>query len=132
MSQAVQASTPIRPKAETPNPLDVIVRVAGAKLTALTMTHLSSVAQPDRDEAESLCDDLTAKIVPIVDEMLLALGKQARAHFGAHIQLALFTDVLRYGIEGNADYVIREAVEEIERDADEARDDYYDRRFYAA
>ena len=131
MTLSVNPHTLILSKPKAENPLDVAVHEAGRKLQCFLMTRLCSVAQPTKSEAQSLVRDLL-DISKVVDDMLLAIGREARAHFGHGVELELFTDQLLGAIQGNATYVVEEAAEEIERDADDARDDYYDRRFYAA
>jgi hypothetical protein len=114
------------------NPLDLIVQNCGRKLCGLQMTRL--VGEPDKGDAQSLTRDLL-DIAKTIDDALLAIGREAKAHFGSAVDLSLFADQLLGAIEGNATFTICAAVEardeEIAAEIDgDAR--YKMRRDYAA
>lgn len=114
-----------------PNPLDLIVQNAGRKLAALQMTRL--YAQADKGDAQGLVRDLL-DISRIVDEAILAIGREAKAHIGHDVDLSLFADQLSGALEGNALFNLCEAVEareeEIEAEIGDTR--YKMARDYAA
>lgn len=97
------------------NPLDAIIHGAGRKLCALELTHLDRIGDPTKSEAQSLVRDLL-DISKIVDDALLAIGREAKSHFGNAVDLDLFSDQLRCAVEGNATFTICKAAEEHEAD----------------
>jgi len=70
---------------------------------------------PDPEEFGAVNEYLIA-IARIVDECLLAVGKDVKANASVNINLGFFTDVLRNELEGNACF-------EVDRAADEIRDE---------
>jgi hypothetical protein len=103
------------------NPLDRAVWLAAEKLAKYHMTTLWSAACPEVDEAEALVNDLFG-LTRIIDEMLLSIGQEAKAHFGGAVEIELFREQLRGALEGNATYTIAAAAEA----ADEWRRDLND------
>lgn len=117
MDQAITAITPIRsapqPLNVAPDPLTTIIHNAGRKLLGLQMTRL--VGEADKSDAQALTRDLL-DIAKIVDDALLEIGREAKAHFGSHIDVSLFTDQLLGAIQGNATFNVCEAIEVREED----------------
>jgi hypothetical protein len=129
MSLALTASTLIPPLRA--NPLDTIIHTAGRKLCALQMTRLRGEA--DKGDAQALTRDLL-DISRIVDEAILAIGREAKAHIGHDVDLSLFADQLSSALEGNALFNLCEAVETREEEIEAAIGDtrYSLAREYAA
>lgn len=139
MTPADATISMIRPQANPTsqpiNPLDTAIHNAGRKLCGLMMTRLHG--EPTKGDAQAVVRDLL-DIGRIVDEAILAIGREAKAHFGSHIDLTLFTDQLGGALEGNATFNICEAIEIREEEFAEEMGDgdgdtrYKLRRDYAA
>jgi hypothetical protein len=115
MSPALTASTLIPPARA--NPLDIAIHNAGHKLIHLQMTRLWGEAT--KSDAQSLTRDLL-DIAKIVDDAILAIGREARAHIGRDVDLTLFTDQLLGAIEGNATHTLCAAIESREEEIEAA------------
>ena len=114
MTLAVNPDTLIRaqsPSADIGFPLAAAIHEAGRKLCAMDPTALSSFYCPTRDEANALADDVRT-IAKIFDEMLLKIGREARAHFGPTVSLAQFTEQMLETVDGNATYELETALDE--------------------
>ena len=115
MTLAVNPDTLIRaqsPSADIGFPIAAAIHEAGRKLCAMDPTALNSVYCPTRDEANALADDVRT-IAKIFDEMLLKIGREARAHFGPTISLAQFTDQMMETVDGNTTFEIETALDEV-------------------
>lgn len=125
MNVPVHPSTLIPAKAEPQNPLATILRSMSRELASLAdeMVSLTSVARPTKGEAQELVSNLLT-ICGTVDRGLLAIGREARSHFGHHVGLSYFTDQLRGAIEGHATFEICDAVEQAAEWAEETRSQY--------
>ena len=111
MVQATATITPIRGHTAPQNPLDTAIHNAGRALCAMQMTRLACVASPSKGEAQDLVRDLL-NVARIVDTAVLAIGKEARCHFGNDVDLEPFADQLLGALEGNASlYSICQAAE---------------------
>ena len=127
MSQAISRITTIPRASYIENPLDAAVRKAAAGLLCHNMTRLGN-REPTKGDAQALGRDLL-DLAKIVDDMLLAIGREARDHFGHGVAIDLFTDQLRSKIEGDAVFILAKAVEDREEARAEAiadlRRDYW-------
>jgi len=126
MAQINSVVTTIPPRAESFNPLDTAIHAAGRKLCALQMTRL--FGECTKSDAQSLTRDLL-DIAKIIDDALLAIGHEARMHFGSDVDLTLFADQLLGALEGNATHTICAAADARE---EEIADDLGYRRDRAA
>ena len=135
MSPALTSISTIPPSGgnQSLNPLDIAVQNAGRKLMGLQMTRL--VGQSDKGDAQALTRDLL-DIAKIVDDAILAIGREAKDHFGSDVDLTLFCDQLTGALEGNATHSICAAIEAREEEIEAAIGDgdtrYKLRRDYAA
>lgn len=136
MTQASSTISTIRPAANPSNqplnPLDTAIHNAGRKLCGLQMTRL--VGEADKSDAQALTRDLL-DVSRIIDEMLLKIGQEARAHFGRGVDLTLYTDRLLDSLEGETVINLCQAVEAKEEEYAEALGDNGDIRYardYAA
>jgi hypothetical protein len=116
MVQAAVTLTPIRGHTAPQNPLDTAIHNAGRALCALQMTRLVCVGRPNKREAELLVNDLL-DIARIVDTALLAIGTEARDHFGNDVDLEPFADQLLGALDGNATYSISQAAEKVDSES---------------
>ena len=115
MSLTVNPTTLIRaqsPSADIGFPIAQAIHEAGRKLCAMDPTALSSVYRPTWDEANALADDVRA-IAKIFDDMLLKIGREARAHFGPTVSLAQFTEQMIETVDGNCTYELETALDEV-------------------
>lgn len=98
----------------TPSPMDAIVHAAGQKLLTLRMANLA--LDPDRDDFDNVMDDLNI-LIEIFDGVILELGKYAGSHFGiTQSQVRdYFADQLRGALDGNATFVLEEAMSDLEQ-----------------
>lgn len=127
MDQIVSSPSIIPPCGEPlVSPLDAIVRKAAVQLNGLTMHRIAGSAM-HKGDAQALVSDLLA-LARIMDPVVKALGSYAQEYSSENIDQSLFTDQLLGALEGNATFVICEAVEK----ADEARaEDVYRARHNA-
>ena len=114
MTLAVNPDTLIRaqsPAADIGSPIASAIHEAGRKLCAMDPTALNSVYCPTQDEAGALADDVRT-IAKIFDEMLLKIGREARAHFGPTVSLSQFTGLMADAVEGEVTYELETALDE--------------------
>ncbi len=128
MTQAISGVTTIRNAVNPPNPLDLAIHTAGRKLLALQMTRLGTCV-PTKGDAQAVVRDLL-DIATIVDDAVLAIGRECRDFFGSAVDLGDFTDQLRDAFEGFATHSICAAMED--REDDDGSDYRYDERANAA
>jgi hypothetical protein len=108
MDQAISGVTTIRGSANPLNPLDTAIHNAGRKLCGLQMTRL--VGEADKSDAQALTRDLL-DVSRIIDEALLKIGQEARAHFGRGVDVTLYVDRLLDSLEGETVINLCQAVE---------------------
>ena len=114
MTLAIDPTTLIRvqsPSADIGFPIAQAIHEAGRKLCTMDPTALSSAWRPTSGEAGALAEDVR-HIAKIFDEMLLKIGREARAHFGPTVSLAQFTDQVLETVDGNATYELETALDE--------------------
>ena len=115
MTLSINPDTLIRaqsPAADIGFPIASAIHEAGRKLCAMNPTALNSVYCPTQDEAGALADDVRT-IAGIFDEMLLKIGREARAHFGPTVSLAQFTDQMLETVDGNCTYELETALDPV-------------------
>ena len=115
MTLTVNPDTLIRAQSASADigfPIAQAIHEAGRKLCAMDPTALSSVYCPTQDEAGALADDVRT-IAGIFDEMLLKIGREARAHFGPTVSLAQFTEQMMETVDGNCTYGLETALDPV-------------------
>jgi hypothetical protein len=106
-----------------PHPVAEACRIAADKLVGFAPKRV--VGEPDMADADGLVDDLMA-LAAIMDPVIEAAGAYAYGAIGfAARDLGLFRNQLRDALEGNATFVIIEAM--IERTETAAEQDRADR-----
>jgi hypothetical protein len=91
-----------------PHPVAEACRIAANKLNGFIPQRV--VGEPDRADAEGLVDDLMA-LAAIMDPVIEAVGAYAYGAIGFPARdLSLFRHQLRDALEGNATFVIAEAM----------------------
>lgn len=91
------------------SPLDAVVKKAAAKLNGLTM-HRIAGGEMNKGDAQALVTDLL-DVAKICDSIIQAIGLYAEQHARASIDQTLFVDQMLGALEGNATFVICQAVE---------------------
>lgn len=110
MDQIVSSPSIIPPCGEPlVSPMDAVVKKAAAQLNTLIM-HRIAGSEMDKGDAQALVSDLLA-LARIVDPIVKAIGDYAAQYARSNIDQSLFTDQLLGALEGNATFVICEAVE---------------------
>lgn len=81
-----------------------------AKLAALRPPHI--YVNPDPEEFGAV-NEYLLDVARIVDECLLAVGREVKCNTPVRINMDLFTNVLRDALEGNACFEVERAIEDI-------------------
>lgn len=98
-----------RPLVAAPHPVSAAIQGAIVRLLALRPKRV--VGEPDPGDAAGLIDDLMA-IAAIIDPVIESIGEYARSTVGlSRSDVAdCFRHVLRNALEGNATFVIADAL----------------------
>lgn len=94
----------------TPRPIALAHQIMVAKLGTLRPPRI--FVNPDPEEFGAVNEYLT-DVARIVDECLLAVGKEVKANASVNINLDFFTNVLANELEGNACFEVERAAEEV-------------------
>lgn len=80
------------------------------KLAALRAPHI--YVNPDPEEFGAV-NEYLLDVARIVDECLLAVGREVKCNSSRRIELRDFTNVLRNALEGNATFQVDQAIESL-------------------
>ena len=100
-----------------PNPIAVAHAEAGRRLACLIPPRI--YANPDPQEFEATSEYLL-DVARIVDELILAVGREVKSSASVNIDITSFENVLRTGLEGFATYEISREVASIKEDRNAA------------
>ncbi len=91
------------------------IRAAHVAMVAkLSMLQAPRVyVNPDPADFENV-NDYLLDVAKIVDELLLAVGREIKSNATTTVDMSQFTDVLRGAIEGNATFQITQQAEAVQ------------------
>ena len=106
--RAYQAARPAKP-----SPIRDAHAFMVQRLAALQPPRI--YANPDPEEFEATSEYLL-DVARIVDEMILAVGREVKSSASVNINLDVFTNCLRDQLEGNATFEIEREVESLKQE----------------